>query len=53
MRHPVWPGSIAIVALLASAVGCVSPSGPLEWLHSRGAAIRVKADGTRTRWEPV
>ena len=107
MRHPVWSGSIAIVALLA-AVGCASPSGsksvgaatagptpratvtsaahatsslvcharavvwrpadhtiakvevrtvagarvsasgPLAWLHSRGAAIRAEADGTRT-----
>jgi hypothetical protein len=108
MRHPVWSGSITIVALLAAAAGCASPSGskiagsatadptpratvtsaahaasslachadavvwrpadhtiakvrvrtaagakvsasgPLAWLHSRGAAIRAEADGTRT-----
>jgi hypothetical protein len=108
IHHPVWSGSIAIAALLASAVGCANPSGsrsagaatadptpratatsaahatsslvcharavvwrpadhtiakvrvrtaagaqvsasgPLAWLHSRGAAIRTEADGTRT-----
>ncbi len=108
MRHPVWSGPIAIVALLAAIAGCanangsksggsatadqtprptatstvhptsslvchanaivwrpadhtiakvrvrtvagaqVTASGPLPWLHGGGAAIRAKANGTRT-----
>ena len=40
--------TIAKIRVRTVAGAQVSASGPLVWLHSRGAAIRAKADGTGT-----